>query len=492
MAFGKKELVLIGVGALAVICMGGIIGYQAFRSGKSLQQDGYVNWVDDTGEYEKINFGSGTGYKYLYPDKVSLKDQEGKHYRIDDNSFAHYSDGSAGSFSDGFLLDTERMSAGLVQSYYLTAGTMVVGQNGEYAIDNNGAQISLRDFIWRTGEDHYLVAGEGLTMIMPDGSSVTPDGYVEVTYLEDGVVQMIADEQVWTTVAAGAEIDWSGTRLKLEEQTIEDENGTRTIALNALNESDADVVHVSGTAGQWSTEHPTWNFTVEDGQNGTDGEAGDNGEDGVAGEQGAQGSDGDQGTTGSTGAAGKDGAVGAEGKRGKSAIVKNDSDTVLDVLVQLVSYDATEDSVSGKFTIQQGDWDLRNLKLTIQDADTKATEATITFQEESDLSLSQNGWAIEGNVSDTDDEVYEFTFQYGNDLEADKNYRLTLTADYYKDEVNMGNKTFLDRTFFTSSEGISIRQQGVSENSVEVSLKRQKENQALSLILYSSSMEELD
>ena len=72
MAFGKKELILTGVGALTVVCMGGIIGYQAFRSGKSLQQDGYVNWVDDTGEYEKINFGSGTGYKYLYPDKVQF------------------------------------------------------------------------------------------------------------------------------------------------------------------------------------------------------------------------------------------------------------------------------------------------------------------------------------------------------------------------------------------------------------------------------------
>lgn len=90
---------------MAVVCMGGVVGYQAFRSGKSLQQDGYVNWVDDTGEYKKISFGTGTGYKYLYPDKVSLKDQEGKRYRIDNTSFVHYSDNSAGSFSDGFLLD---------------------------------------------------------------------------------------------------------------------------------------------------------------------------------------------------------------------------------------------------------------------------------------------------------------------------------------------------------------------------------------------------
>ena len=304
MAFGKKELILTGVAAMAVVCMGGVIGYQAFRSGKSLQQDGYVNWVDDTGEYKKISFGTGTGYKYLYPDKVSLKDQEGKRYRIDDTSFVHYSDNSAGSFSDGFLLDTERMSAGVVQSYYLTAGTMVIGQNGEYAIDNNGAQINLRDFIWRTGDDHYLVVGDGLVITMPDGTSVTPEGYVEVSYLEDGIVQMIADEQMWTTVAAGAEIDWNGTQLNLEEQSINDENGVRSILLDELKESDADVVHVSGTAEQWSTEHPTWNFTIEDGQDGSDGEAGQNGDDGAAGEQGAQGSDGSSGASGKAAATG--------------------------------------------------------------------------------------------------------------------------------------------------------------------------------------------
>lgn len=486
MAFGKKELILTGVAAMAVVCMGGVIGYQAFRSGKSLQQDGYVNWVDDTGEYKKISFGTGTGYKYLYPDKVSLKDQEGKRYRIDDTSFVHYSDNSAGSFSDGFLLDTERMSAGVVQSYYLTAGTMVIGQNGEYAIDNNGAQINLRDFIWRTGDDHYLVVGDGLVITMPDGTSVTPEGYVEVSYLEDGIVQMIADEQMWTTVAAGAEIDWNGTQLNLEEQSINDENGVRSILLDELKESDADVVHVSGTAEQWSTEHPTWNFTIEDGQDGSDGEAGQNGDDGAAGEQGAQGSD------GSSGASGKDGDAGAAGERGKSSIRRSEDESILDVQVRLTEYDVSENQMYGALEIQQGDWDLRNLKLTIQDMNTKETVASVTFEKDNDLTLSADGWILEGKVSAEDEELYQLSFSYGDDLEKDTNYRLTLSGDYYKEDVPMGNKIFLDRSFYTDAEGIRIRTQGVTENSVDLELERKNESQVLSLVLYDSSMNELD
>ena len=45
MAFGKKELILTGVAAMAVVCMGGVIGYQAFRSGKSLQH----GWLCELG-----------------------------------------------------------------------------------------------------------------------------------------------------------------------------------------------------------------------------------------------------------------------------------------------------------------------------------------------------------------------------------------------------------------------------------------------------------
>ncbi len=146
----------------------------------------------------------------------------------------------------------------------------------------------------------------------------------------------------------------------------------------------------------------------------------------------------------------------------------------------------------GALEIQQGDWDLRNLKLTIQDMNTKETVASVGFEKESDLSISQNGWLLEGNVSTDDDEVYKLSFSYGDDLEKDTNYRLTLTGDYYKDDVQMGNKIFLDRCFFTDSEGIRVRTQGVKETSVDLSLERKNQSQVISLILYDSSRNELD
>ena len=56
----------------------------------------------------------------------------------------------------------------------------------------------------------------------------------------------------------------------------------------------------------------------------------------------------------------------------------------------------------------------------------------------------------------------------------------------------MGNKIFLDRCFFTDSEGIRVRTQGVKETSVDLSLERKNQSQVISLILYDSSRNELD
>lgn len=114
-------------------------------------------------------------------------------------------------------------------------------------------------------------------------------------------------------------------------------------------------------------------------------------------------------------------------KRGKSSIRRNEDESILDVQVRLTEYDVSENQMYGALEIQQGDWDLRNLKLTIQDMNTKETVASVGFEKESDQSISQDGWLLEGNVSTDDDEVYKLSFSYGDDLEKDTNYRLTLT-----------------------------------------------------------------
>lgn len=45
MAFGKKELILTGVAAMAVVCMGGVIGYQAFL----VRQVAAAGWLCELG-----------------------------------------------------------------------------------------------------------------------------------------------------------------------------------------------------------------------------------------------------------------------------------------------------------------------------------------------------------------------------------------------------------------------------------------------------------
>lgn len=486
MALGKRKIVLIGLAGVCAVCMGGVIGYQAYRTRITMQQDGYVNWVNDSREYEMVSFRAGTAYKYVYPEKVSFQDQERTRYTMDKDIFVHYNDKSIGSFNDGILLDTERIQAGMVQPYYVTAGTMLTARDGKYYIENNGAEIEFEDFIWKTGEDRYLIVGEGIHLVTPDGTDVTPEGYVEVSYLEDGVVQMIADSQMWLTVASGAEVTWGDGLLDLKERMISNRDGTQNIYLEELDDSAEQVIRVASTAKDWSTVHPSWNFTVINGTDGTDGEAGETGEDGAAGEQGSQGSD------GSSGAAGEDGDAGAAGERGKSSFAQLLTDAVTDTSIEMTEYEASENQIYGSLKIHMGDWELQNLRLCIKENGSGNELTSVTFEQQDGLQEISGGWILEGGTSESDDEIYELSFSYGDDLRPDTQYQLVLTADYYNDDVHMGNKVFLNRTFYTDSQGIRMREQGVTEYSVDIELGRKNESQALTLVLYDSSLHELD
>lgn len=485
MAIGKRRILLAGFAVFSAVSMGGIIGFQAYRTKATLQQDGYVNWVSDEREYEMVNFQGGTGYRYIYPEKVAFRDQEGKRYVMDNDIFVHYSDRSVGSFSDGILLDTGRIQTGMVQSYYLETGTMVVSRDSTYYIENNGAEIAFQNFIWKAGGSHYLVAGSGIELTGPDGTKVTPDGYVEVTYLEDGVVQLIADEQMWTVVSAGSQITWGDGILDLGARLVSNEDGSQNILLDTIGESPEGSIQVASTTENWSTVHPSWNFTVIDGTNGEDGEAGETGEDGAAGVQGERGGD------GQAGAAGKDGDAGQEGERGKSSFAQIITDAVADTRVEMDDYEVSEHQIYGAFRFYMGDWTLQNLQLKIVEEEGQEV-AVIGFEQQDDLQQSSNGWILEGGTSLEDDEIYDMTFSYGDDLEPDTQYQLILTADYYNDDVHMGNKVFLSRSFYTDSQGIRIRTQGVTEDSVSLELSRKNVSQELTLVLYDSRREELD
>lgn len=488
MGVKKRNLMLAGLAALAVILAGGVIGWQAWRTRKGLEQDGYIDWVSESQEYEQIHVPAGRGWKYVYPDKMTVRDQEGVKYVVDKTSFIHYTDGSVGAFSGGIVLDTNRIGAGMVQPYYLQEGIMLVKRDSSYYIENNGAEIEFRDFVWKLSKDHYLLSGESMALELPEDTGLVPEEYVELRWVEDGIVQVITGGQMWQGVTGDARVTWGGGVLDLSDRILSDEDGSFQISLDALSVDDEDVIPVASTAESYSTEHPSWNFTVIDGTDGADGEAGEAGEDGAAGEAGQQGADGETGSDGDAGAAGE---AGAQGERGSTAFSQLDTEAVIDAQVEMNAYEPGLHGIAGALRLTVGDWELRNLSLAIRRESGGLEAASVSFEMEDGLYLNSGGWILEGAFSQEDDEVYELVFSYGDDLEEDTQYHLVLAADYYNEEVHMGNKVFLNRSFYTDSRGVNIRQEGVTEQTASFLLSRQDTDEAISLTLYDSSRNEL-
>lgn len=216
---------------MAVVLLAGI-GAAAFGIQKSAGQqssfwgDGYV--LDtESGENgaivpKPIYFTAGTRYKEVYPDHIRFKDMYGQSQEVSRHSFIHYADESISTFHQGVVLKLNELSSGLL-NYYSLGSDSIMNRNGEgYLLDDQGMPLEFKDYIWKLEENKYLAASPSMKLILPDGTEETCSGFLELEYIDNGIVRLTGKEQAIQVLAMGSSLTLSdGTCINFETRSIE-------------------------------------------------------------------------------------------------------------------------------------------------------------------------------------------------------------------------------------------------------------------------------
>ena len=195
----KSFLVISIVGILALVLMvtaGITLGRQ---KGTSFQADGYVMETSeqDDGTLQAVQdqFAAGSNYKANAMGTVTLKDLEGTSVQMEKESFVHYTDGSLSAFAEGTIVDMNQVDAGLMTSYNAPAQTVLSSSGANYVTDNNSYELSFTDFLWKLTDTKYMAVSSNIQMQLAGGDTATAEGFVEFTYLEAGIVQIVTKDQ---------------------------------------------------------------------------------------------------------------------------------------------------------------------------------------------------------------------------------------------------------------------------------------------------------
>ena len=460
----------------------GVTIWQRNRSMAAFASDGYVLGGEaETGVVSCDYFSAGTRYSRNYDERMVFTSTMGGKESVDKTSFIHYTDESLSSFSTGILVDMEQVASGIVNSYFVDEKMVLTKEADGYSIDNNGTDLQFGNLLWMVDDMKFLVYSDTLILTLPNGSTQEVAGYLEAEYIDDSVVQICNEEQIWQTVPTGASITLdNGVVIDLATGDITGGGGTVQANLSGILAdlmTGGGVAIASTSAQDWRP--PEFEFEAIDGQDGEDGEDGEEGEAGEAGEEGEAGQDGEEGESGEDGDAGEEGQSGSDGVSGGSgesgekgqggaaggsaapgAAGSTEVNSALaQVLISSLEYDCAQMDISF-YAVEADTLVPGTAWLQVIESDTNQEVARSLVESwETDLAASSSIETVNVHV--------------GN-LQADTRYTVLIYSGYKVGENGTeGEKVFASRTFYTSDDGVEMKLGAVSENAITVDLDRQ-------------------
>lgn len=315
----NKSLIVIFVSVFAfILATAGITASAFIGSGESFLTDGYI--LDPSSEEiltTEVNnqyyFSAGTKFKERYDEFVEFKDINKNKVSIDNNKFIHYLDGSLGALSKGVLIEADEGVVSDQAVYYSISDKTTLVKNGSsYSMTTLDSQKELTDFVWKISDNSYMVVSDEVTLHLSDSQEVTFPDYLQIEYVNEGIVRLVHQNGTYQTVSSEAFINLSnGVDLYLTGQYFE-VNGTEGVKLSdMIVDSDSNV-----PVRENNDEITLPTFNVVNGKDGVAGADGEIGEEGKIGEEGEEGNDGTDGNNGSNGEAGYEGYDGTDGSMG--------------------------------------------------------------------------------------------------------------------------------------------------------------------------------
>lgn len=323
----KNKLVMIVLGVILVLAAGAMVyAIYSTQSGKEVfAEDGYIIVYDESDAEQPAktyHFTEGTAFKRSYEGSIQFRDTEGKTVTADANSFVHYDSGASASLSKSVLVNLDEVGSSAVNYYGLNADTSVNRSGSSYSIDtSDSSSVDLTNYLWKVGNNRYMMVSDVITVSFADGESYTFDDYVELIYQEGGMVSIINGDTMLRDASKNTYVSTdTGIKINLATQVVLDDDNIAMTLGQMTTDSDQVVSVLPADVPELKIIIPQFNFEVIDGKNGEDGPNGINGSNGADGDSGADGLGGESGRTGLMGYDGDDGEAGQAGTSGRSGI----------------------------------------------------------------------------------------------------------------------------------------------------------------------------
>ncbi|MDR2672595.1 MAG: hypothetical protein LBC35_04805 [Coriobacteriales bacterium] len=458
--------------ALAVVCVGGgaFLVTTNLTQGKAFEQSGYViadKVENDESGYDSVQatFDAGVNYQTNYQnDKLTFVDSAtNEKATVENYGFVHYADGSVAALKPGVLLDLSKLQPNDMSAFNIETGTHLSNSGSGFGIDHMGETILLDSVLWKLSASKMMIMGQDLSLQLSEGAPYNFNDFVEVDYIDDGVMQISDSNTTILTISPIAQLSVNnGPVVDLYNGVAVNDQAQLPLSNLLVGNSDnTDITQVEREALSAVTI-PT--FTVIQGVDGQSGTPGVGGERGSSGDNGASGSEGASGSSGVGSDVDENGAGGSQTK----------VEQFIKPVFELQSFSYNSVSVQGYVVILDDEGVLVDGSVIMRLVD---AQTGITLIETPNVNAGMVG---EGNP---------WPFGY-EPLVPNKAYKLTISAQYRvpnssgSDEIYTAD--FISKTIIADDVGLSLVKETITSDSIAVNLRKEDFSGATSahIVLY--------
>ncbi len=446
----NRNIWFLVVGIAAVIILGAAVFFvvqQVQGTQLAFSQDGYVlkevksDQQPDNAKAQPLYFKAGAAYASKYPRSVVFSDVQSTQIVVDEASFLHFADGSIAALSSGVVLNLSDLEdQSMIRCYGLKAGTVIQRSAASYTLDHMGTPITYDRFIWKLDTEKYLVAGDSFELHIPNQETVPISGYVEIEYVDNGIVTIYNNEMMIRTIASDCELVFDdGVAINLSDRNVMRGDDVKMSFSQMVIDSDENINVMPLDKKDKNAVIPKF-VTV----NGEDGENGKNGDGGKAGEAGGAGTLGD-----------------SVGPGNPEPTTEPEKTVILPVFdVNIDQSTLTASTVRGS--------------VRITDEESRLVPGTVTMK----IMNNATGETVFGP------QVYDgFVFDFeATGLAEDTEYRLVFEAHYTVNDEQY-SKIFYDGVFVADSIGLSLDVDSVKTNALSFKVKKEAFSPVSSAVL---------
>ena len=436
----NKFFVIIGLSVITLVLL--IVGAVTLHKDNSVSfsNDGYI-LSTSASEEETYYFKADTRYKKNVDGDVVFNDKDNNYVVVDTANFVHYSNGSIAFLQRGAIVNLKEINNPIISYYNVTPNNIIdFDSNGYVVKTNNDENVSINSFVGRINDNKYIIAGNDLSLKIPNKADEIEGDYFEVLFIEDGIVKIDNEDNNYQVTAQGTyfyigndiminlgdgKIYYDGeAKMLLSQITI---NGDENIDLAVVDEKDSGGGTGNGDGSGSGTDENDDNGNSLDNNN-----------------------DNDNDTTNND----NSGEVGSGGSGEASNYVDNAS-------IDLVSADVSTTSIYLKLLLNNASSVKGSLKAYITNVSTGNDVAfTVDTKDTNIIELNNGTFDIKTSDSDKVEGTREFH------LNPDTDYLLRIVSETSSGASNQ----YFQKVFRTKALGISLEKMYATDNSLKYNI----------------------